>query len=311
MLRLIPLSLLLPTLAYAQTLPTLTGTVQEAATKTAVPYAVVELPTRHLGVQADQEGRFSLPLPPDLAPTDSLTVSALGYRRRRVAVAAAARVTLEALPLALQEVVVRGTQAAPVVLGPREKAGRNGGFGQNGLTADKRTGYQMARLFAQPPTGQLTAVRFYVKPGRATCARQLVQAPFRVRVYAADGPAGAPGTDLLTQTVLAAAAKPGWLTVDLTAFSLPTSASGFFVAMEWLYTDDRYFCQTTELNPTTKARTVATHYGQTLGGYWRPQDLGTTWYLATGYPWQKMRPLALPGKPPQFDEPAIQAIIQP
>ncbi|UOR04763.1 carboxypeptidase-like regulatory domain-containing protein [Hymenobacter aerilatus] len=305
------ISLLAPCAGYAQA-SVVVGTVQDVGTKAAVPFAVVEIPTYHLGVQADQQGHFSLSLPSNLAPTDSLTVSALGYQRRRVALAAASHITLQPLPIALREVVVHGTKSAPVVLGPQKKAGWSSGFGESGLTADKRAGWQVAYFFAQPPTGQLTAVRFYVKRGnQRRCAAQLLQAPFRVRVYAADGPSGAPGTDLLTETVLAAASKPGWLTVSLTSFNLPTSAAGFFVAMEWLYTDARYLCQTTSVNHTTKERKAITHYGQQLGGYHQEQDQKAAWYLSAGYPWQQMPSFTAAGKLPLFSEPAIQAIIQP
>ncbi|MBW3128126.1 carboxypeptidase-like regulatory domain-containing protein [Hymenobacter profundi] len=182
-MRRVLLLLLIPTLACAQAPSIVTGTVQAAGTAEKIPFAVVEIPTRHLGVQADQEGYLSLSLPFGLTSSDSLTVSALGYQRRRVAMSAASRIMLQPLPITLREVVVHGTKAAPVVLGPQEKVGSSGGFGQSGLTTGKGTGWQVARFFAQPPTGQLTAVRFYVKPSTTShCARQLLQAPFRVRV---------------------------------------------------------------------------------------------------------------------------------
>ncbi|MBW3128127.1 hypothetical protein [Hymenobacter profundi] len=81
--------------------------------------------------------------------------------------------------------------------------------------------------------------------------------------------------------------------------------------MEWLHTDDRYLCQTTEVNPATKERKVTTHYGQSLGGYHREKAQEAAWYLSTGYPWQQIRPLVAPGKRLVFNEPAIQSVIQP
>ena len=57
------------------------------------------------------------------------------------------------------------------------------------------------------------------------------------------GLGGTPGTDLLTASVLAAAAKKGWHEVDLTKFQLRTPEAGFYIAMEWLYTADRFGCE--------------------------------------------------------------------
>ena len=59
--------------------------------------------------------------------------------------------------------------------------------------------------------------------------------PFRVRLYKADGAASQPGSDLLGQAVVAAAAKGGsWFTVDLTSHNLAAPPEGFFVGMEWI-----------------------------------------------------------------------------
>ena len=56
-----------------------------------------------------------------------------------------------------------------------------------------------------------------------------------MRLYAADGPAQAPGTDLLNESVVvAASAGNQWLTVDLSTYNIPAPEAGFFVAMEWI-----------------------------------------------------------------------------
>ena len=59
--------------------------------------------------------------------------------------------------------------------------------------------------------------------------------PFRVHLYRANSPAGAPGPDLLTQRVVVSAAQGGkWFTVDLKAYGIAAPQQGFFVAMEWI-----------------------------------------------------------------------------
>lgn len=284
---------------------TLTGTVLDEQ-GTAVPFAVVEMPAYQLGVQADQQGQFSLPLPPATTLTDSLTVSALGYARRRVAVPTAAVCTLRlaALPVALATVVVR--PAAPQWVGfAGNPAGP--GFGQSGLTPEKHTGWQVARFCQPPSAGYLTGVRFFVKPAR-NCGNALLRAPFRVRVYAADGPNHSPGTDLLTTTVLAAATQKGWVEIDLSSYALAFPAQGLYVAMEWVYTSDEFLCRYTYTQPGTREKKVGTSYGQALGG--NLTDQTQTWYHTIAYGWRKFT--AHPTQSPQqTGDAAIQARFQP
>lgn len=155
------------------------------------------------------------------------------------------------------------------------------------------------------------AVRFYVKPN-SQCGKASAKAPFRVRLYAADGPDGAPGTDLLTTSVLTAAPGKGWHEVDLLRHQIQVPTAGFYVAMEWLYTDDAFGCTYTHHNPETKEKKSGYAYGQTLGGY---LDLSppVTWYLSGGYTWQQFghHPTLQIQDKGQNRNAAIQAVIQP
>lgn len=290
---------------------TLTGTVQNAQ-GSPVPFAILELPAHKLGVQADNEGHFSLPLPTALATTDSLTVSALGYVRRHVPVPAGATATLQlvALPVSLNEVVVRGTRAAPVVLGLLSGNFKETGFGQSGLSPTKHTGWQVARFFAPPAPAQLTEVSFFIKKNASSRCSESYRAPFRVRVYAVNDTDQSPGTDLLLTSVLVAATKPGWLTVDLRKYQLQMPTTGFYVAMEWVYTDEQYLCVSNYIEPTTKQRKQHIAYGQHLGGQRNTNQ--QTWYLASGYPWQRTRVSQMPNGSslPPVDA-SIRATVQP
>lgn len=295
--------------AHAQRL--LTGTVVENTNGAAIPFAVVELPGYHLGTQANSVGQFRLVLPSGLALTDSLTVSALGYQRRRVAVPAteACRLLLASQALPLAEVMVRPTKEAPVVLGPTTGKFDQTGFSGSGLSPTNNKGWQIARCFAAPTTGYLTEARFYLKAkGNFGCKQYMT--PFRVRVYAADGPNKGPGTDLLFESLLVAATKPGWLTVDLRRFNLPVPPAGFYVAMEWLYISDAYLCPYSYLDSQTKEKRTGVAYGQSLGGQLMADT--QTWYLSAGYPWQRTMPHPAPGsRTTQAIGAAIQAVVQP
>ncbi|MBT9392097.1 carboxypeptidase-like regulatory domain-containing protein [Hymenobacter sp. NST-14] len=285
---------------------TLTGTVQDER-GAVVPFAVVELPAQKLGVQADDEGRFSFPLPAGLTSTDSLAVSALGYQRRRVAVPTGAAVSLRlaALPVSLNEVVVRPGVAEWVGFNGEPK---NFGYSQNGLSKDKNTGWQITRLCQPATDGYLTAVRFFVKPNH--CSKTGLRAPFRVRVYAADGPSGGPGTDLLLSSVLAAATRKGWVTVDLSRYGIDFPQQGVYVAMEWVYTSDEYLCSYTYTASDSRQKKTGFSYGQALAGQLVTAATTQTWYYTVENGWRKFGGRASSGQQPVGDA-GIQAQFQP
>lgn len=295
--------------AWAQSY-SLTGTVVDAASGQPVPFAIVEIPTQHIGVQATKQGTFVLEMPGALSPADSLRVTSLGYYARPLAVPAASpcRLPLLASAVALPEAVVR-PPGPPLVLGPSGDGDKTG-FSQGNLRAVSSQGWQVARRFESAPTGVIQAVRFYVKPN-AQCGKASANTPFRVRLYAADGPVGAPGTDLLTTSVFAAASDKGWHEVDLLSYQIQVPVAGFYVAMEWLYTNETYGCTYTFHNPTSKEKKTGYAYGQSLGGY---LDLTppVTWYLSVGYPWQQFgnHPTIQLQDKGQNRNAAIQAIIQ-
>ncbi|OWP64362.1 hypothetical protein CDA63_04840 [Hymenobacter amundsenii] len=266
---------------YAQR--TLTGIVQDPQ-GAAIPFAVVELPARKLGVQANDEGLFSFPLPAGLTPADSLTFSALGYERRRVAVPAEAAATLRlaALPVSLSEVVVRPGVAEWVGFKGVPKS--RGGYRQTILLREKNTGWQIARRCQPTADGYLTAVRFFVNPSH-DCGKTGLRAPFRVRVYAADGPGGSPGTDLLTTSVLAAATNRGWITVDMNRYTISFPQRGVYVAMEWLHTSDEFLCRSISYNPESHQKMEQVNYEQSLASALVPTAEAHTWYHTIDYGW--------------------------
>ncbi|MFD2722096.1 hypothetical protein ACFST9_25480 [Hymenobacter monticola] len=288
--------------------PALAGVVVDAASGQPVPFAVVELKRLALGVQATEQGAFLLELPATLSAADSLQVSSLGFEKAAVAVPAASpmRVALRRLAVALPETVVR-PPAPPVRLGPTAHGTKFGFSGGSRLTAERAQGWQVARKFTDAPAGTVQAVRFYVKPG-VHCGKTSLQAPFRVRLYAANGPAGAPGTDLLLTSVVTHALAAGWHEVDLSSYCVPVPPEGFYVAMEWLYTNAGFGCNYTYTS-ANKERKSGYNYGQTLGGYLGPTS-APGWYLSAGYPWQEFHQpaqLAAHGDPSA----AIQALVQP
>lgn len=248
----------------------LTGTVTDAASDQAVPFAIVEIPTRHIGVQATEQGTFVLALPGALAPTDSLRVTSLGYYARQLALPTASpcQLPLRTTTVALPEAVGRPAPDAPVMLGATGTS-PSLRFRSSGEAA-QRGGHQIARFFPTTSPAYLQSVGFYINNSLVAtlgpCNSKLLNsAPFRVRIYAADSKDGTPGTDLLTSTLLAAAPrKTGRFAVDLRARNIRLPETGFYVAMEWVYTDAQYLCEFQVTNSSTKAKSTLIWYGQTL-----------------------------------------------
>lgn len=304
------LALAAPTLLRAQAVR-LTGVVLEAGSNRPIPFATIEMPTRQVGVQATEAGAFVLELPAALTAADSLRVASIGFVPRRVAVPTTSPCQLElrALPVPLAEVVVHGKLAPVVRLGSGDDGDRYG-FGNGKISAMGSSGWQIARQFLDCPAGYIQAVRFFLKPN-SQCGKQASRAPFRVRLYAADGPNGSPGTDLLTTSLLTAATKMGWHEVDVSKFQLRVPVGGFFVAMEWLYTNAEFGCEYKSTMMATNEKKTSYSYGQSLGGY-LDDSPKQTWNLMAGRPWRLFN-ITLPqyGKGLGNQNAAIQAVIQP
>lgn len=176
--------LLLCAQANAQS-ATLSGTVVDAASGQPIPFAVVEIPARHLGVQATEQGTFVLELPAALTPVDSLRATSLGYRARQFVVPAASpcRLALPTAAVALPEAVVR-PPGPPTVLGPTADGGKSG-FSGSVVSAIGSKGWQVARKFEGGSRGIIQAVRFFYQtwfslreniltspvPGTGVCSR--------------------------------------------------------------------------------------------------------------------------------------------
>jgi hypothetical protein len=290
----------------------LTGVVIDGATAQPLPFAVVELLSQKAGAQADLQGHFSLALTAAPAATDSLTVSALGYGRRRVPLPTdePAQLVLTAVAVALAEVQVRPSSKPEVMLGASGTK-HSLRFSSSGEAA-RRGGHQIARFFPPTAPGFFQSVGFYMDNGAVAslgpCDHKLRNtAPFRVRLYAADGPGGAPGTDLLTNTLLTAGPrKTGWHAVDLRARNIRLPATGFYVAMEWVYTDAKYLCEFEVENRATKAKSTYVWYGQFLEGTEEQEPM--TWAYTVGRGWRRS-PAFRPGHGP--DNPMIQAVVLP
>jgi hypothetical protein len=114
MLRFLLLGLLvlLTTAAGAQQVVTVKGRVLDAHTRRPVPYALVGVVGNQLGTSANEEGRFSLSIPPEYQPP-ALEITFIGYRKATLPLPVPSgqevQVLLEPAPTQLANVTVSGS----------------------------------------------------------------------------------------------------------------------------------------------------------------------------------------------------------
>ncbi len=247
------------------------GVIVDKDTKEPLPFTSVGLKSEQIGALSNEHGQFVVPTPSKNAE-DSLVVEALGYSRRTVLVkrgVAVASMTIE--------VAKRAVQLSNVVV----KAGKIKNLGLGAKTNDPGEGMiqglpgsQYAFFVKNDKKKRLGSVRtvsFYI--GENGFPRE----PFRVRLYKADGNYNAPNTDLLTENVVVSAPQGGqWYTVDLTPYNIMAPEEGFFVAMEWVVSGDKFFA--------TNFMDDYTPYGQIMRPTFEFKE-SRTWNYSIGKGW--------------------------
>lgn len=261
---------LLPGLARAQE-SRITGRVVNQATKDPVAFASISLRDEGTGALTNEYGYFQLAMP-ERSLDDSIVVVALGFRRTALRVKRGANmedliIELPKQAVALAGVTVKAGQMKPALLGAHTSTPAMGMI--QGLP-----GSQYAALMKndkQRKFGYIRSVSFYI--GENGFPRE----PFRVRLYKADGNYNAPNSDLLLDNVVVSAARGGgWFDVDLSQYNIPAPDEGFYVAMEWIVSGDKFY--------TTNFMDNYTPYGQILRPTFEFKD-SRTWLYAIGRGW--------------------------
>ena len=240
-------------------------------TKEPLPFTSIGLKNEQIGALSNEHGQFVVPAPSQNT-ADSLVVVALGYGRRAVLVkrgVAVASLTIE-LPkraVALANVTVKAGKVKNLGLGSRADDPGEGMI--QGLPGSQYAFF--VKNDKKKRLGNVRTVSFYI--GENGFPRE----PFRVRLYKADGNYNAPNTDLLTENVVVSAPQGGqWYTVDLTPYNIIAPEEGFFVAMEWVVSGDKFF--------TTNFMDDYTPYGQIMRPTYEFKE-SRTWNYTMGKGW--------------------------
>ncbi|RFP64910.1 carboxypeptidase-like regulatory domain-containing protein [Hymenobacter lapidiphilus] len=234
--------LLLLLLAYASPLllsaQTLRGRVLRAdSTATPVPFASIGVKGKADGTVADAQGRFRFPDSPELAATDSVIVTGVGYRPGRLVLGqlrqADLTIRLQTQPQALREVTVRHRQLRPQVLG-RASTGGIAHWQVNSIVKDsirrrEKLGSEFGTFLTSPRNCYVDDFNVYVE------SNPFQQVRLRLLFYAVR--AGRPAEQLLPtdiQLVLADQQR-GWIKVNLRPYNLQFSkGQKIVVALQWL-----------------------------------------------------------------------------
>ena len=261
--------LLLPALSQAQE-NRITGRVVDAKTKDPVPFASISLREEGTGALTNEYGYFQL-AGLEKTSQDSLIVMTLGYDRAAIFIKRGSTedliVELNKRFIELSDVKVTAGKVKNLELGSNSN---NPGEGMiQGLPGSQYAFF--VKNEKKKRLGNVRTVSFYI--GENGFPRE----PFRVRLYKADGNYNAPNTDLLTENVVVSAPQGGqWYTVDLTPYNIIAPEEGFFVAMEWVVSGDKFF--------TTNFMDDYTPYGQIMRPTYEFKE-SRTWNYTLGKGW--------------------------
>lgn len=270
LLALVAFLMALPLLSMAQE-NRLSGRIVDQKTKEPIPFASIGLKEEQTGALTNEYGFFQMETPQKNAQ-DSLIVLALGYKRMAVLVkrGKAQNDLIIEVPkrvIELQNVTVKGSKVKDLALGSRSSTPGEGML--QGLPGQQYAFF--VKNEKGKKLGNVRSVSFYI--GENGFPRE----PFRVRLYKPDGNYNSPNSDLLAENVVVSAPKGGaWYTVDLTPYNVEAPAEGFFVAMEWIVSGDKFY--------TTNFMDTYTPYGQIMRPTFEFKE-SRTWSYTMGKGW--------------------------
>lgn len=220
------LCILLLTLAAGVRAQAISGVIMKTGSQEPVPFVNIGVPGKAVGTVADELGRYRLS---GAAPTDTVRISSIGFRPRRLtvqALLAQPNVQLTEDAVALREVKVK----AKGYFRRARTLGITSNSENSTLTLSaKDLGAEIGTVInlKHKPTKVLTA-NFNVAYNRAGSLK------FRVNLYRLL-PNGKPSMEKLVQRdiIVTSSVAKGPITVDLTADQLILD-DDFFLALEWI-----------------------------------------------------------------------------
>jgi hypothetical protein len=219
---------------------TITGKVVNAATKEPIGYANIGIANSSIGTLSNLDGSFFILLPAKNIG-DSLTFSALGFARKSIVLREATSgdnltISLEEKAIVLNPIEITNRK-------PKNKTFEVGNRQVRGGVLETDTLYAggaVSLLIDSHLEKELEFPVYLQKASLRIFKNNLSQLKFRVRVNAVDPITGAPGDDLLHQSmVMESAMRKGWLDFDFTTLNFVVHKPFFITFEQILDVSDR------------------------------------------------------------------------
>lgn len=212
---------------------TISGKVYDKAASDAIPFASIGIKGKSVGTVSDENGVFTIVLK-DVSDTDSLKISAIGYRSKSFAISKAKSFTNELIYLDqssvnLAEVVVKPTKTITKVLG-------NKNYNTNIQCSFQGSGANFLGVEAAIKANNKRDRDVWIEDFNFYLNKNTIEdsVTFRLNFYKEDKD-GMPGENLLSKPIIFKIAKKqtGVVSLNLKKYNLHTKGD-FFISMECL-----------------------------------------------------------------------------
>ncbi|MEM6522267.1 MAG: carboxypeptidase-like regulatory domain-containing protein [Bacteroidota bacterium] len=214
------------------------GSVIDAESKRAIPYANIGILNTKTGTVSNADGSYKIVVPDSLS-SQRVIFSAIGYERQELAVN---RLTREGYVKLVPKIgilknidIVADKKQKVKWLGNTKRPIISGSI----MNYDSTSAGAIRSILIENEEGLK-----YVKKAKLLIIKNtLPEFKIRLRFLGKDEETGLPSDDLISESIiLTSSIKKGWLTFDLSKHNIQIEDDEFFLAFEWLYEEkDRIY----------------------------------------------------------------------
>lgn len=253
---------------------TINGRVLDTNTLNTAPYSTLEIKGKGIGWVSDSMGSFTLEIPKDkISENDTLLIRSLGFNSSEVLVKNILNKT--SIEFKLKPSIF---QLDSIIVKPK-----NNSF-IKGVTLEKMQvnyrikDYSQITVYMDNDEGLKAIIQnvsfFISREGKP-------KAPFRIRFYEVQED-GSPGRDLTKESIIVTPKKGNaWFKIDVSKYKILVPKEGYFVAMEWIFTEKKYYFDTLIQGKNWRS------YGQILGKIFNEKTVPHSWIYTLGNGWLK------------------------
>lgn len=277
---------------------TINGRVLDAQTLNVAPYSTLEIKGKRIGWVCDSMGNFTLEIPKDkISENDILIIRSLGFSSAEVLLKSI--LTETTIEFKLKPSIVH---LDTFVVKPKNNSFFKGVNKNIERASSGSSEWGQIAMYMNNDDGIkaiIQNVSFFIS------IKGKPKTPFRIRFYEQQED-GSPGRDLTQESIIVTPNKGNsWFKVDVSKYKILVPKEGYFVAMEWIFTDKKYYYEIPILGKQVR------NYGQCLGNIFGEEVVPITWIYRLGDKWFKHdEPFKFEGKINFFNN-MINAEIKP